>query len=163
MAGQCLRGPPEAAWGRLHLGAPASSHLVQAPEPAHQAPDRWETAAEVLGGDRSWGEGPIRSPQVESGRRNYLVELVEEAAASVSPMVATAEAIRIARESSGGREGRRLGLGWVGGSTQTRAGWLSHAGWAGRTSRPVGPAGLVGRIGLCQLNLIQISSFKFKC
>jgi hypothetical protein len=35
---------------------------------------------------------------------------------------------------------------------------LSHAGWAGRASRPVGLAGQVGRIGLCQLNLIQISS-----
>jgi hypothetical protein len=51
----------------------------------------------MLGGDRSWGEGPIRSPQVESGRRNLLVELVEGAAASILPKVASALVAGIGR------------------------------------------------------------------
>jgi hypothetical protein len=89
MAGQCLRGQPEAAWGGLHQDAPASSHQAQAPELAQQAPARRGTAAGVLNGDRSRGRGPIRSPQEGSGRRNHLVELVEGAMASDSPEVAT--------------------------------------------------------------------------
>jgi hypothetical protein len=43
------------------------------------------------------------------------------------------------------------GLGWVGWPTQTRAGWLSRAGWAGWASRPVGPAGQLGQTGLSKL------------
>jgi hypothetical protein len=68
----------------------------------------------------------------------------EGAGASDSPKVAAAmvagvgrsgqvaaAAIQIAR---GERERERCaseGLGWVGGLTQTRAGWLNQAGWAG--------------------------------
>jgi hypothetical protein len=81
----------------------------------------------VLGGDRSWGKGSIRSPQEEGGRRNHLVELVEEAAARDSPKVASAMAVRgsrsgkaataamqIAREATWVRERGWPGLGWVG-------------------------------------------------
>jgi hypothetical protein len=83
-----------------------------------------------------------------------LVELVEEAAASISPMAAmamvagdgrngraTAEAIQIARASSGVRE-RRLGLGWVGltDPDPSLAGLAEPGGLAG-------PAGLMGQFG----------------
>jgi hypothetical protein len=151
MAGQCLRGQPEAAWGRLHQGAPASSHQAQAPEPAHQAPDRWGTAAAVLGDDRSWGEGPIQSPQVESGRRNHLVELVEEAAASDSPKVATAMA------AGGGRSGKAAAVMQIARGTTSGREEATGAG-LGRFDRPrpepadlaepggpAGPAGLLGQ------------------
>jgi hypothetical protein len=169
MAGQCLRGQPEAAWGGLHQVAPASLHQAQAPELAPQAPARWGTVAGVLSGDRSWGGGPVRSPQLGHGRRNHLVELVEGAEGSDSPMVATAmvtgagrnrlamaAANQIARGATRAREGGDWG--WAGSvwPTQTRTGGLSQARWAGRISRPVGLAGQVGRIGFCQLDLIQI-------
>jgi hypothetical protein len=79
----------------------------------------------VLGGDRSWEKGPIRSPQVESGRRDHLVELVEEAAARVSPKVAMAMAVGDGRSGKaattamqiarGAREReRRASEGWAG-------------------------------------------------
>jgi hypothetical protein len=44
--------------------------------------------------------------------------------------------------------------------TQTRAGWLSQAGWAEWANRPVGPAGQLGQAGFGQL--IQKQNFKFK-
>jgi hypothetical protein len=92
------------------------------------------------------------------------VEEVEGAEGSISPLVATAmddgdgrngraaaEAIRVASESSGVREGMRLGLGWVGGSTQTRASWVSQLGGLGglagqmgqKAKRPGGPDGFI--------------------
>jgi hypothetical protein len=40
MAGQCLRGQPEAAWGHLHQDAPARSRATQAPEGAQLAQER---------------------------------------------------------------------------------------------------------------------------
>jgi hypothetical protein len=55
---------------------------------------------------------------------------------------------------------RRASEGWAGSvwPTQTRAGWLSQAGWAEWANRPVGSTGQLGQAGLCQLNLIQISN-----
>jgi hypothetical protein len=79
------------------------------------------------------------------------VELVEETAARVSPKVASAMAVggsrsgkaataamQIAREATGVRERGWPGLGWVGGSTQTRASWFSQ---------PCGLGGLAGQMG----------------
>jgi hypothetical protein len=122
-----------------------------------RGPVRWED-----GGDREaniWVRSSHRSPRRGSGHRIGSVEEEEGAEGSVSAMVATAmvvgdgrngrataEAIQIARESTGVREReRRLGLGWVGltdpdpsrlasPSRVGRSGQL--AGWA---SRPGGP------------------------
>jgi hypothetical protein len=113
---------------------PVSTHETQAPEQAQQAPQALAqrgTASGVLGGGRSWGETPPRSPQRGGGRWFHLVEMKEGAEESISPKVAaaktTGEARRQRRWSSccQGARGKREeseGLGWVGRPTQTRAG-----------------------------------------
>jgi hypothetical protein len=151
MAGQCLRGQPEAVWGGLHQDAPASSHQAQAPELAQQAPAQWGTAAGVLSGNRSWGEGPIRSPQVGSGRRNHLVELVAGAVASDSPKVATAIA------TGDGRSGRAMAAANQIARGTTRERGRANGAGLGRFDRPRpepvglaepgGPDGPAGRLG----------------
>jgi hypothetical protein len=71
MAGQCLRGQPEAAWGSLHQVAPAGSHEAQAPEHALLAPAARHLIGE-LGGGRSRG-GKITP--ISSGRMRPAIPL----------------------------------------------------------------------------------------
>jgi hypothetical protein len=79
MARQCPRGRPGAAEGRLHHDVPGAPHLalppastsgaqaLEHPQHAQQVPEA-RRRIEKLGGGRSRGERPPRSPQGGSGR-----------------------------------------------------------------------------------------------
>jgi hypothetical protein len=131
---------------------PANTREAQAPEQAQQAPARRGTASGVLGGGRSRGERPPRSPRRGGGRRFHLVEMEEGAEKSISPKVAAAKttgvgrrgqaaaaAIQLSPESRGEREESEGG--WARSVdrprpepvrfNQTRwAGWANWAKWA---------------------------------
>jgi hypothetical protein len=90
-----------------------------------------------------------------------LVELVEVAAAKDSPKVASVivvgdgrrgKAAAVAMQITRGARERKRGAseGWAGSvkPTQTRAGRLSQARWAGWAGRPIEPAGQMGQFGL---------------
>jgi hypothetical protein len=77
MAGQCLRGRPEAAQGRLHRAhrehhttalPPASTHTSQAPVVAQQAPGEG-SARHRVGGDWRWQKPRGNHPQISSERK----------------------------------------------------------------------------------------------
>jgi hypothetical protein len=75
----------------------ASTHEAQAPEQAQQTPARQSTASGVLGGGRSRGERPPRSPRRGGGRRFHLVEMEEGAEESILPKVAAAKTTGVGR------------------------------------------------------------------
>jgi hypothetical protein len=175
IAGQCLRGRPEAARGWLHRALTGSTTprrfhrrvLVQLKHQRLLSKHRtWRnTKPEAIGGGRFQGGTPSRSPRRGGGRQFHLVELVGGAGASDSPKVATAmvagvgrngqamaAAIQITRGVDGRQGGERVGLGWVGltNPDPNQVG-LAEPGWAGWASRPVEPAGQMGQIGFGQL------------
>jgi hypothetical protein len=110
MARQCPRGRPCAAEGRLHRDAPGAPHLALPPakarvaqalehaQHAQQSPAARHLIGE-LGGGRSRGGRPPRSPRGGSGRRFHSVELVEGAEASVPPKEATTRPPELAGEA----------------------------------------------------------------
>jgi hypothetical protein len=157
MAGQCPRGRPSAAEGRLHrgttgstaIGASTGMHSLTEVSSKKHSRRRGRGRQDVeIGGDReakSHAGSHHGSPRRGGGRRCHLVELVGGAGASDSPKVsaamvtgdgrsgqAMAAAIQIASElESERRERVRAGL--------------------GRFDRPrpepVGPVGPAGQMG----------------
>jgi hypothetical protein len=162
MARQCPRGRPGAAEGRLHRDAPGAPHLALPPakarvaqalehaQHAQQSPAAKHLISE-LGGGRSRGGRPPRSPRGGSGRRFHSVELVGGAEASISPKVAMAEATGVGRRGQATaaaiqiakgivereRRASRAGLGRLTDPDPSRVG-LAEPEWAGWASWPVG-------------------------
>jgi hypothetical protein len=156
MAGQCPRGRPGATWGSLHRGSTGSTRPWMLPPACTRTATtsvshnkHQERTSETLGSEAT-GAGRTRvgtshgSPRRESGRRIQLEEGVEDTEAQRLPQVAVAEfagggqecramaaAIRVHQSNSGKRGVRERG--WTGSvwPTQTWAGWVQPARWAG--------------------------------
>jgi hypothetical protein len=110
MAGQCLRGRPEAAQGSLHHGTPGAphhgnhTHTSQPPEVAQQAQERARQGikSEAIGDGENRGETTHRSTRRGSSHRFQLEEVVEGVGATVLPQASVAEAIGV------GQNGRSM-------------------------------------------------------
>jgi hypothetical protein len=173
MAGQCLRGRPEAAEGRLHRAHTGSTtpqrfhwharthHKHQWSHSKHQKGARWGIEPEVTGEGGNRGESNPRSPRRGSSHQFQLEEVVEEVGATVLPkrrrrrppvmvgMVGRRRRwFRVCQRAQGGEGERVRGLGWVGWPTQTRAGLVQPG--------QVGWLGLMGQSPFVQIN------FKFQ-
>jgi hypothetical protein len=137
MAGQCPRGRLDATRGSLHRGTTGStasgastgvqSHqdsLGEAPRASErEAGEDWSSV--VAEGVKSRAGSGHGSPRRGGGQQNYLVEVEEGAAASISPKVATAKVTGAGRNRQATAAANQIARG----TTREREG--GDWGWAG--------------------------------